>query len=103
MVDRCRWDISGAAPTPYLQVLAALHQILDVIDGGEEEVEDLEKVMFFFRETSVRQQLHQVTKVIATGQEVTSQTALTMSTNAMPTNLSLPFDNLTSDSNSNSH
>lgn len=51
----------------HLKVLAAFHQVLDVIDRWEEEVEDLEEVMFLLRESSVCQQLHQVTKVIATG------------------------------------
>lgn len=49
----------------HLQVFAALHQVLDIIDGREEEVEDLEKVVFLLGEPRVRQQLHQVAKVVA--------------------------------------
>lgn len=58
--------IECAFATVHLQVFAALHQVLDVIDGREEEVEDLEEVMFLLGETCVRQQLYQVAKVVAT-------------------------------------
>lgn len=33
----------------YLQVFAALHQIFDIIDCREEEIEDLEELMFLLR------------------------------------------------------
>lgn len=49
----------------YLQVLAALHQILDVIDGRKEQVEDLEELVFLLGEPRVRQELYQVAKVVA--------------------------------------
>lgn len=51
--------------TVHLKVFAALHQVFDVIDGREEEVEDLEEVVFLLREPRVRQQLHQVAKIVA--------------------------------------
>lgn len=51
--------------TVYLQVLAALHQVLDVIDGRKEQVEDLEEVVLLLREPRVCQELYQVAKVIA--------------------------------------
>lgn len=50
----------------YLQVLAALHQILHVIDGGKEQVEDLEELVFLLWEPCVRQEFYQVAKVVAT-------------------------------------
>lgn len=49
----------------YLQVLAALHQVLDVIDCRKEQVEDLEEIVFLLWEPCVRQELHQVAKVVA--------------------------------------
>ena len=49
----------------YLEVLAALHEVLDVVDGREEEVEDLEEVVLLLRQPGVRQQLHQVAEVVA--------------------------------------
>lgn len=58
----------------YLQVLATFHQVLDVIDGGEEQVEDLEEVMFLLREPCVCQELHQVAKVVTTEKDVNRRT-----------------------------
>lgn len=49
----------------YLQVLAALHQILDIIDGRKEQVEDLEELMFLLREPCICQEFYQVAKVVA--------------------------------------
>lgn len=49
----------------HLQVFAALHQVLHIIDGREEEVEDLEEVVFLLGEPRVRQQFHQIAKVVA--------------------------------------
>lgn len=57
--------------TVHLQVFAALHQVLDVIDGREEEVEDLEEIVFLLGEPHVRQQLHQVAKVVAADRHTT--------------------------------
>lgn len=54
-----------ASSLRHLQVLAALHQVLDVVDGWEEQVEDLEEVVFLLREPRVRQELHQVAEVVA--------------------------------------
>lgn len=47
--------IERAFVPAHLQVFAALHQVLDIIDGREEEVEDLEEVVLLFWEPRVRQ------------------------------------------------
>lgn len=52
-------------PPKYLQVLAALHQVLDVINDGEVQTKDLEEVHLFFGQVAVGQDLYQVTKVVA--------------------------------------
>lgn len=49
----------------YLEVLAALHQVLDVINDRKVQAKDLEEVHLFLRQVAVGQDLDQVTKVVA--------------------------------------
>lgn len=55
----------------YLQVLAAFHQVLDVIDRWEKQVEDLKEVVLLLGKPCIRQELHQVAKVIPTEEQRT--------------------------------
>lgn len=71
MTDVAHFNVHVRVPASYLQVFAALHQVLDVIDGREEQVEDLEEVVFLLREPRVRQQLHQVAEVVAAEEDRT--------------------------------
>lgn len=50
----------------YLQVFAALHQILDIINNWEVQAKDLKEVHLLLRQVGVGENLDQVSKVIAT-------------------------------------
>lgn len=63
--ERSEVEQKGVVWCGYLKVLAALHEILDVINGREKEVEDVEELVFLLGKPGVRQQLHQVAEVIA--------------------------------------
>ncbi len=51
-----------------LEVLAALHQVLDVIDLGEEELHEFKECVLVLRQLPVGENSGQVAKVIAAGE-----------------------------------
>lgn len=51
---------------PALQVFTTLHEVLDIVNDGEVQAQNLKEVHLLLRQVSVGQNLDQVSKVIAT-------------------------------------
>ena len=58
-------QLVGHLLQPALQVLAALHQVLHVVDVREVELEQREEVLLVGRQVDVGQQLEHVAEVVA--------------------------------------
>lgn len=54
----------------YLQVFAALHQILNIIYRWKEKVQNMKELVFFFWKSRICQQFHHIAKVIATDEVI---------------------------------
>ena len=52
-----------------LQVFAALHQVLDVVDTGEEDPEQLKELALLWRQVCGRHQFDKIGKVVTTAQD----------------------------------
>lgn len=55
----------GQTVLRYLQVFAAFHEVLDIIDDGEVQTENLKEIGLLLRQVRIGKNFDQVSKVVA--------------------------------------